>query len=137
MSGARGGRTRWASHFRLVGDMDMRRWKQDHPMTAASDLARLMPLPGYWSRRAPSMLKIKFVCACMVSSYQGGSKKPDSVGGFGTPPPFLKWFVGGFLRVFFDANKPFPRNFFVVFFLPTHRKFLSLPPIQPLLNLSP
>ena len=34
------------------------------------------------------------------------------MGGFGTPPPFLKMVRGGVLRVFFDADTPILRNFF-------------------------
>ena len=30
----------------------------------------------------------------------GGSQKSDTMRGFGTPPPFLKWSVGGFKGVF-------------------------------------
>ena len=42
----------------------------------------------------------------------GGSKKSDSVRGFGTPPLFLKMLCGGVLRVFFDTDTPFLRIFF-------------------------
>ena len=67
----------------------------------------------------------------------GGSEKSDSVGGFENPPPFFKTVRGGFLRVFFDADTSFVRFFFGGIRLDCTSKVLSLPPIQPLLILSP
>ena len=71
-----------------------------------------------------------------TSSRGGGCEKSDSVGVFENPPIF-KMVCGGVLRVFFDADTPFVRNFFGGIILDPTSKFLSLRPIQPLLILSP
>ena len=60
-----------------------------------------------------------------------GSQKCDSGGGFGTPPPFLK------IACVLDTLTPFLRTFFGGILLDGTCKVLSLPPIQPLLILSP
>ena len=59
---------------------------------------------------------------------EGGSEKSDSVGVFGTPPPFLKMVCVGVLRVFFDADTPFLRkNFLLVFFWTAQPNFCPCP----------
>ena len=57
----------------------------------------------------------------------GVSKKSDSVGGF-EPPPLLKMVRGGFLPVFFDADRAFVRKKnLVVLFCIAHPNFCPCP----------
>ena len=68
----------------------------------------------------------------------GGFPRNPIVWGVLNPPPlFLKMVRGGVLRVFFDADTSFVRIFFGGILLDCTSKVLSLPPIQPLLILSP
>ena len=65
-----------------------------------------------------------------ISRLIGGavSEKSDSVGGFGNPPPFLKMVYGGVVRVFFNANTPFLRNFFWWYSFGLHIQSFALAP---------
>ena len=59
---------------------------------------------------------------------RGVYEKSDSVGVFEKPPPFSKMVCGGVLRVFLDADKPFPRKFFWWYSFGLHIQSFVLPP---------
>ena len=64
----------------------------------------------------------------LVGQGVGVSENSDSVGGFEKPPLFLKMVCGGVLRVFFDADTPILRIFFLlVLFWTAHPKFCPCP----------
>ena len=86
----------------------------------------------------PFLFSCDEISGILETRMGGVSEKSDSVGGFEPPPPCFKnglW--GVFKGVFRRRHTIFAKFFFGGILLDCTSKVLSLPPIQPLLILSP